>query len=122
VKKVTLGIIIGIVFTLSFHEAWLYYKYHRYEEKADFVAFDIAKDHIERTLVGARVLDVSVSPSSAKVNYVYDKLYDAHINYERDGKIKSIVAHYGITRGTWIVPNTSELEILDDKAKVIYEK
>ena len=98
-----------------------YYRYYQYKD--DFALFQIVEQHVNQSLTGARVLDVAISPNSKeKVNYAYDKLYDVDISYERDGKIKHIVAQYGIYRGTWISPNTIELEILDDNAKTIHKK
>jgi hypothetical protein len=120
-KKIILSIAIGVVLTLSLQYGWHYYQYQK--SKDEFDLFDIAKYDIEHTLKGARVLDVAIGPDSkAKVNYVYDKLYDVDISYERDGKIKKITAQFGISKGTWITPNTTTLEILDDKAKTIYDK
>jgi len=120
-KKIILGIIIGAVLTISLQYAWNYYQYLTYKDDANL--FEIAKYDLENKLKGARVLDVVIGPNSkATVNYVYDKLYDVDITYEKDGKIKKITAQYGISKGTWIVPNNTDFEILDNKAKMIYEK
>ena len=95
--------------------------YHK--AKTDFVLFDLAKYDVEQRLTGSRVLDISISAdSNAEDNFVYDKLYDVKITYERDGKIKHFEAHYGKYKNTWISPSTSELEILDDKAKPVHAK
>ena len=119
-KKMILGIIIGICLTLVFQYGRRYITY--YGHKDDIAVFQLAKEYIERTMEDIKVLDVSHSPSQAKVNYVYDKLYDVTINYERDGKMKKIVTQIGISKGTWITPTKTDLEILDDKAKIIYER
>jgi hypothetical protein len=118
-KKILIGIIIGAVLTCSAQYAWKLYQYR--EAKDGVKLFEIAKIDFEHKLRGARVLDVAIAPNSkATVDYVYDKLYDVYISYERDGKIKKITTQYGITKGTWISPNISTLEILDDKANTVY--
>ena len=112
-KKIIVGILIGIVATIGIQHLWKLYLYHK--AKTEFVLFDLAKFHFERSLSDARVLDVEISPDSkAEVNFVYDKLYDVTITYERKGKIKSITAQYGNYKNTWLSPPKSELEILDN--------
>lgn len=119
-KKFILGIIVGIAVTVLFWYGYHYIHYHSH--KYELAIFDIVKKHIERTLEGARVLDISISDSNAEVNYAYDKLYDAHIKYEQNEIIKKITVQYGYYKGVWIVPQNTDLEILDDKAEVIYKK
>jgi len=120
-KKIILGIVIGVVLTLSIQYAWRYFQYRQFKD-SDFL-FCAAKYDLEHRLKGARVLDVSIGPNSkATVNYIYGKLYDVNIAYERDGIIKSITVQYGKTKGTWISPNNTDFEILDDKAEIIYKK
>lgn len=119
-KKFILGIIVGIAVTVLFWYGYHYIHYHSH--KYELAIFDVVKGHIERTLEGARVLDISTSDSNAEVNYVYDKLYDARIKYERNGIIKKITVQYGYYKGVWIVPPNTDLEILDDEAEVIYKK
>jgi hypothetical protein len=116
-----MGITAGVVLTIAVQYGWRYY--HYYQVKDEFALFEIAKQHVEQQLIGARVLDVVITPqSSVKVNYMYDKLYDVHLSYERNGKIKQMETQYGFYRGTWITPNTTQLEILDSKANVIQER
>jgi hypothetical protein len=120
-NKIILGIIIGAILTLSVQYAWREFRYHN--AKGDVLLFDIAKIDLEHKLSGTRVLDVTIHPNSKeKVNYSYDKLYDVHISYKRDGKIKKIITQYGVTKGVWIGPDNTTLEILDDKANAIYSK
>ena len=120
-KKIIVGALIGIVLTIGIQHLWKLYLFQR--AKTDFVLFDLAKYDVEQRLTDIRVLDISISPdSNAKVNFVYDKLYDVQITYERDGKIKRFKALYGIYKNTWISPSASELEILDDKAKIVHAK
>ena len=120
-KKIILGIIIGVVLTISLQYAWNYYQYITYKD--DVHLLEIAKHDLERILKGTRVLDVGIGPNSkANVNYAYDKLYDVHINYERDGKIKKITTQYGISKGTWIAPGNTDFEILDNNAEIILNK
>lgn len=82
--------------------------------------FDVVKHTIETHLPETTVLDVAVSPSTAMVNYSYDKLYEVTINYSRDKKIKQMVTFFGITDGTWIVPKKTDLIIKDAEAKAIH--
>ena len=120
-KKIIVGVLIGIVLTIGIQHLWKLYLYHKV--KNDFVLFDLAKYDVEQRLSGTRVLDISISSdSNEEVNFVYDKLYDVKITYERDGKIKRFKALYGKYKNTWISPSTSELEILDDKAKLVHVK
>lgn len=36
--------------------------------------------------------------------------------------MKKIITQIGISKGTWITPTKTDLEILDDKAEIIYER
>ena len=120
-KRIGVGVLIGIVLTIGGQHIWKVYQAQKYKDT--FVLFDLAKYDVQQKLPGSRVLDVSVSPSKkAKVNFAYDKLYDVHLSYERKGEIKGFIAQYAIYRGTWIGPSSTEIEILDDKAKVIHSK
>jgi hypothetical protein len=120
-KKFAAGIIMGILLTLGSQYGWQYFQYNKM--KNEIVLFTIAKEDVERKLTGTRVLDVNVSPNSkASVNYVYDKLYDVNINYDRSGIIKNITAQYGTAQGTWITPNVAELELLDRNARTVNDK
>jgi len=117
-RKFVLGIVVGIILTMGLQYGWRYYQFNKVKDES--VLFTLAKQDIERKLIGTKVLDVNVSPNSkAFVNYVYDKLYDVNINYERDGKIKNITAQYGTAHGTWITPSAAELELLDRNASTM---
>ena len=119
-KRIGVGVLIGIVLTIGGLHIWKIYEYHK--SKDDFVLFDLAELDIQQKLPDSRVLDVSISLSKAKVNYAYEKLYDVHVTYERGGKIKEISTRYGKSKDAWIGPSTSEIVILDDKAEVIHTK
>jgi len=118
-KKFLLGVLVGIVLTIGGLWGWQWWAMnHDYPEVA---LFDLGKAVVERNLPGARVLDIMVGhDSKAKVNYVYDALYDVNVTYERAGKVKSMTLNFGRSGGTWIVPNTGDLTILDDKARVLH--
>ncbi len=120
-KKFIAGIIVGILLTIGLQYGWQFINYNKF--KNEIALFTIAKEDVERKLTGTRVLDVNVSPNSkAPVNYVYDKLYDVNINYERNGVIKNITAQYGTAQGTWIMPNVAELELLDRNARTMTDR
>lgn len=120
-KKIVLGIAIGVVLTLSAQYGWRYYQSYTFSREAQL--FSLAKFDLQHKLKGARVLDVSIGENSkAIVNYIYDKLYDVHFSYVRDGKIKHITVPYGYTKGTWITPNRTTFEILDNEAKTDYDE
>ena len=120
-KKIFVGVLIGIVLTIGIQHLWKLYLLHKV--KAEFVLFDLAKYHVEQSLAGTNVLDVSIIPDSkAEVNFVYDKLYDVNLTYERNSKIKRFTALYAIYKGTWTSPPKSELEVLDDTAELLHIK
>ncbi|MFX0204038.1 MAG: hypothetical protein ACFFCW_48690 [Candidatus Hodarchaeota archaeon] len=120
-KRIAVGVLIGIVLTIGIQHLWKIYVFHK--TKSDFVLFDLAKYDVEQKLNGSCVLDISISPDpKAKVNFVYDKLYEVRITYERDGDIKYFEALYAKHKNTWISPPSSELEVLDDKAKLVHTK
>ena len=119
-KRLLLGFVLGVITTVCGLWGWQYWS-HRGGE--DLALFDIARTTVESSLSGTRVLDVAVSPRSKAVgNYVYDKLYDAHVTYEKQGQIKRITAPFGTYRGHWIIPNNTDLAILDDRAEVVYRR
>ncbi len=75
---------------------------------------------MESSIDNAKVLDISISPDSkAEVSYIYDKLYDVSMTYEKDGIIKHMEIPYGITKGTWISINNTDLFIMDKEAEII---
>jgi len=120
-KRIGVGVLIGIVLTIGIQHLWKIYVFHK--AKSDFVLFDLAKYDVEQKLHGSRVLDISISPDpNVEVHFVYDKLYDVKITYERNGQIKYFKALYGKYKNTWISPPTSELEVLDDKARLVHAK
>ncbi len=120
-KKILIGILIGIVLTIGVQSLWKLYLINKYSK--DSILFDIAKHHVEQSLSGTRVLDVRISPDSKEeVNFVYDELYDVKLTYERNGKIKHFTALYAIYKGTWISPPKSELVVLDDTAEILHIK
>ena len=100
------------------------YQINRFQASPERVLPDVVKRNVNRNLKGARVLDVSWSSSDANVNYQYDKLYDARVTYQRNGNIKRFTAVYGLSEEprVWMTPNTSDLEILDDEAKLIHNR
>jgi hypothetical protein len=91
-KKIGVGVLIGILVTLGGQHVLKLYEYHKFKD--DFVLFDLAEFDIQQKLPDSRVLDVSICLSKAEVNYAYEKLYDVHVTYERDGKIKEITTRY----------------------------
>ena len=121
-KKVILGIAVGAVATLLIQQAWIEWQVYQWKQSQESQLPEIVDDVINRHLEGARFLDVSWSKSTKKVNYKYDKLYDADVTYERNGQIKSFTIQIGVSGMVWITPRASDLEILDDKAEIIHSK
>lgn len=120
-KKISLGILLGITLTIATQFAWEYYQ--KQDVKKYINMFEVVPKHFEMTLPGVKVTDIAISPESeAEVSYVYDELFDAKITYEKNGEIKFLTAPYGISNGTIIAPSKSNIIILDDTADVIYEK
>ena len=120
-KKNILFFILGCLFIIVVQKGWHTYQYHRF--KHEISIFRIVEEHVSSELEGVKILDIQMTPDpKTNVNYKYDKLWDAHITYEKDGRIKTVTAPYGRVDKIWITPSTSELVILDDKAKVIHEK
>ena len=120
-QKIIIGIFIGIALTIGSHYGYTYYKSQSY--KADSAALDLAKNIVENMIENSKVLDLSISPNSqTKVNYEYEKLYDAHVTYNKSGKIKKITFTFGYYNNIWITPLQSEVAILDDQAKIVHVK
>lgn len=81
--------------------------------------FQAAHVVVEEALPGARVLDVNVAIGSVQsVNYVHETLYDAHVTYQRSGRIKTVVLPFGFAGGTLITPRATAIVVADDQAKV----
>jgi hypothetical protein len=112
------GVLIGILATLGLQRAW---------EVRDNAAagrtvevMDVVPVVMERALPGLRVLDLSLqSPSTHDVGYQYEALYDAHITYQLNGRIKRVILPFGRTKDGLIFPSTTEVVVADDKAEVI---
>jgi hypothetical protein len=117
-KRFLAGILAGIVITLLAEFVW--FRFGHLLVTTESALFTMGRGVVEQALPGARVLDVSFSPNStAQVNYVYDKLFDVHVSYERNGQVKNITAPFGVYHGQWICPNVTDLTLLDAKAKGI---
>ena len=121
-KKILLGFLVGVVATLLVQSAYQIWRLHQFKYRQELLLPDVVKETINRNLEGARFLDMSWSPSTAKVNFVSDKLYDVHISYERNGKIKRFTMPIGVSKKAWITPPVSELEKFDDQAEIIHLK
>jgi hypothetical protein len=121
-KKLILGMVIGAVATLLIQQAWVQWQFYQWKQSQERHLPFIVENIINRDLRGARFLDMSWSKSTKSVNYAHDKLYDAHVTYERNGQIKSFTIQLGTSGKGWISPPASELEILDDKAEIIHTK
>jgi type II secretory pathway pseudopilin PulG len=119
---IVVGIIIGVTSTLLVQKARMQRMLRQYMQNQELNLSNIAENAINKNLAGARFLDASWSESTANVNYVYDKLYDVHVSYERDNQIKRFTMQLGTSGDVWITPNSSDLEILDDKAEIVYTK
>ncbi len=83
--------------------------------------FDLVPIVMERALPGVRVLDVGLqTPATRSVSYEYQALYDAHITYQHNGRIKRVILPFGRAKdGTIFFPNTTDVVVADDKAEVI---
>lgn len=115
---VVIGLALGILATLAVQRARLALSDTDADRSVHL--FQSAPLVLERALPGARVLDVALhTPSSHSVNYEHEALYDVHITYQRDGRIKRVILPFGFAKGTVIVPNSTDLVIADDKAEVI---
>jgi len=118
VAGVILGIPIGILGTLGAQRLW---------EARDNAAarrtieiMDVVPVVMERALPGARVLDVALqTPPTHDVNYQYETLYDAHITYQLDGRIKRVNLPFGRTKDGVAFPSTTEVVVADHKAQII---
>ena len=114
--------VIGAVATLLIQKAWIEWQFYQWKQSQERQLPFIVENIINRDLRGARFLDMSWSKSTKRVNYAHDKLYDAHVTYERNGQIKYFIMQLGTSRKAWITPPVSELEILDDKAEILHTK
>lgn len=117
-KKIILGITLGVLLTIGFQEGWDFYQRHYSQKHNIHILFDIVRNDFKEMLPKAKVLNTIISPDSkVKVNYKYDELYDVNVIYERDGKNREMTIQYGIFKGIWTNPNQAELESLDRSAK-----
>jgi len=123
-KKILLGILVGVVGTVLVQKAWVAYRIRAYQASPEFALPGVVEHTINQDLPRATFHDVSWSTSTARVNYAHDRLYDVNVSYERDGQIKHFTAVFGYSKNprAWITPSTSDLEILDDEAEVIHTK
>jgi hypothetical protein len=118
VAGIVVGVLIGILGTLGAQRVW---------EARDHAAagrtvevMDVVPVVMERALPGVRVLDVALqTPSTHDVSYQYETLYDAHITYQRNGRIKRVNLPFGRTKDGLAFPSTTEVVVADHKAQVI---
>ncbi len=116
--KFICGVMVGALLAVAGHVGWTYYQAHQL--KGVHYLFEIVKLDVENNLKDARFLGASIKPNAtASMDERYEKLYDVSINYERRGEIKTITAHYGISQGLWVAPNSTMFEILDANAQAI---
>jgi len=117
VRKILLGVIVLMLLAVAVLYGYRYFRYARVSDEE--LLFEVAREHVEKVLDGSRVLNISISPSEAKVNYAFDKLYDVTISYERGGKAKQMTVQYGKVGPNWISPRVSDFEILDARSEGI---
>ena len=81
---------------------------------------DLVPVVMERALPGVRVLDVALqTPSTHSVNDDHEVLYDAHITYQHEGRVKRVNLPFGRAKDSFIFPNTTDVVLADDKAEVV---
>ena len=118
VGGVLAGAALGILGTLGVQRAW---------EARDNAAagrtvevMEVVPVVMERALPGLRVLDVALqTPSTHDVSYQYETLYDAHVTYQLNGRIKRVNLPFGRTKDGLIFPSTTDVVVADDKAEII---
>ena len=85
--------------------------------------FQAVDSVMEQALPGVRVLDVAFhAPATLDTRYLpedYDVLYDAHITYQLNGRVKKVVLPFGRGRDqdTLIFPSTTEVVLADGNAR-----
>lgn len=118
-KRIIQGIIIGVVATLVSQYGYNYWQSTK--TKDDFVLFEMGKVFVERSLPGAKVLDIVLFPNHKEnVDFIYDKMWGVQAKYEKDGKLKKILFPVCKYKNNWISPNNSQMYVLDNKAEIIY--
>ena len=119
-RKLIIGFILGALVVLVVQ--YIRARVQASRASQEIAMADVATHDIEERLAGAKVMDVSWSPSTTAVTFAYDRLYDVHVTYERAGRIKEFTTQYGVSGSVWISQPASVLEILDNQAKVIHER
>ncbi len=115
-KKIILGIFLGILLTLGFQQGVNLYKLN--DERNVHVLFDVVRNTLNYQLPEANILDIRIKTNSkVKVNYKYDKLYDVTIMYEENGINEELIIPYGIIDGVWIAPQKSTIESVNNTIK-----
>ena len=90
------------------------------EAKRTLDVFEIVPIVMERALPGVRVLDIALETSSTETaGHESDVLYDAHITYQLGGKIKRVTLPFGRSKNGPIFPDTTQIVIADDGAKLV---
>jgi hypothetical protein len=118
-KRILQGFILGVMATIAAYYGWRYWNYHRFKDVS--VVFNVGKISVEKSLDGARVLDVSVKPDYREdVNYAYDKMYGADVRYVINGKVKEITFPVSKYKEQWIGTDSIQILKLDDTAKVLH--
>jgi hypothetical protein len=122
-RKLSLALIVGIglgvVGTLAAQR--LFHASPDTEAERSAMLIQSAPLVVEQALPGSKVLDVSVeSPSTHRVNYEHEALYDVHVTYQYADEVKRIVFPIGFAQGTPIVPATSDIVIANDKATIVH--
>lgn len=121
VAGLVLGLTLGVGGTLGV--LYIHEQRGRFEAERTVDIFDVIPVVMDRALPGVRVLDFALeTPSKLQPRpREGEEVFDAHITYQLEGKIKRVVLLFGYTDepGVLIFPSTTEVVVADDKAEVL---
>ena len=121
-KKVILGIFIGIILTVISYFIYLNVRTYSLSQQIETRVMDCSRRIFSNTFPDAKVNELGLEPSKDYVNFTHDKLFRITIHYERKEQFKVISFNMGVYKNHIITPPELELLTLDRKAPIVFDK
>ena len=115
VKRILLGVLIGMILTVTFYEGRRYWMYHR--EMPDLEAINALETAVQHWLPGSSSVEVAVSSIEPPKDGNH-RQWHAWVTYAKDGELRQFETEIGYRPGMWAVPGEPDLLLLDRDAKV----
>ena len=121
-KKIILGIFIGIILTFFGYVTYFNVKAYIFNQRIEDKVMEAGRTILLDTFPEAKIKSIMIEPSNDHVNFAHDKLYKIHISYERKKQFKDIAFNIGVYKRRIFTPPELQLLELDKDAKILFDR